>query len=87
MSQPPSISAHTVDWGRTRYEEAWRRQEALVAQRNTGEAPDTLVFTEHEPVFTMGVRRGAEGNLLWNAAELARRGVELVTTNRGGDIT
>lgn len=81
------ITATTLDWGRTRYGEGWKRQEQLVAQRNAGAAPDTLVFTEHDPVFTMGVRRGAEQNLLWNEAELARRGIDLVATNRGGDIT
>ncbi len=85
-ARPPTI-ATTLDWGRTRYAEGWKRQEELVARRNAGEAPDTLVFTEHEPVFTMGVRRGAEQNLLWNETELARRGIDLVTTNRGGDIT
>jgi len=58
-----------------------------VARRNTGEVGDTLVFTEHEPVFTLGVRKGAEQNLVWQAAELQRYGVEVVTTNRGGDIT
>lgn len=86
----PASSPHpldVVDWGRTPYTEAWRRQEELVAQRNAGTARDTLVFTEHNPVFTMGVRRGAEQNLLWNTAELSRRGIEVVTTNRGGDIT
>jgi len=85
---PAAVTAPEIlDWGRTRYADAWRRQEERVAQRNAGEAPDALIFTEHEPVFTLGVRRGAEQNLLWNEAELARRGVEVVTTNRGGDIT
>jgi len=87
MTPATSLALSTQDWGRTAYADAWARQEALVAQRNTGEAGDTLVFTEHNPVFTMGVRRGAEQNLLWQQAELARRGIELVTTNRGGDIT
>jgi len=82
-----SPALDVVDWGRTAYADAWRRQEELVAARNDGRAADTLVFTEHHPVFTMGVRRGAEQNLLWNPAELARRGIEVVTTNRGGDIT
>jgi len=87
-STPSPVPAlDLVDWGRTAYADAWRRQEELVAARNEGRAPDTLVFTEHNPVFTMGVRRGAEQNLLWQQAELARRGIELVTTNRGGDIT
>jgi len=83
----PSSALAVADWGRTAYADAWQRQEELVAARNDGRAPDTLVFTEHNPVFTMGVRRGAEQNLLWQAAELQRRGIEVVTTNRGGDIT
>ncbi len=88
MSVPsPATVPATLDWGRTAYADAWRRQEELVAARNDGRAPDTLVFTEHDPVFTMGVRRGAEAHLLWGEAELARRGIALVTTNRGGDIT
>lgn len=83
----PALALDVIDWGRTAYADAWRRQEELVAARNDGRAADTLVFTEHDPVFTMGVRRGAGQNLLWNSAELARRGIEVVTTNRGGDIT
>lgn len=87
MTAPTSSALATQDWGRTAYAEAWARQEALVTQRNAGEVGDTLVFTEHEPVFTLGVRRGAERNLLWNEADLAQRGIALVNTNRGGDIT
>jgi lipoyl(octanoyl) transferase len=86
MSAPAHPPA-TLDWGRTGYADAWRRQEELVARRNAGEAGDTLVFTEHDPVYTLGLRLGAEQNLIWNAAELARRGIEVVQTNRGGDIT
>ncbi|MBL9214028.1 MAG: lipoyl(octanoyl) transferase LipB [Opitutaceae bacterium] len=77
----------TLDWGRTGYADAWRRQEELVARRNAGAIGDTLVFTEHDPVFTLGVRRGAGDHLIWSEAELNRRGIGLVRTNRGGDIT
>lgn len=77
----------TIDWGRTRYEDAWRRQEERVAQRIEGSVPDTLIFTEHEPVYTIGMRSGAERHLVWQAAHLAREGIEVVKTNRGGDIT
>lgn len=86
-SAPALPALATLDWGRTGYADAWRRQEELVARRNAGETGDTLVFTEHEPVFTLGVRSGAEAHLLWDEAELARRGIAVVTTNRGGDIT
>ena len=80
-------TVRTLDWGRTAYPAAWRQQDDLVARRNAGAVGDTLVFTEHAPVFTLGVRRGAGENLLWDAAELQRRGIEVVQTNRGGDIT
>ena len=76
-----------LDWGRTGYADAWRRQEELVERRNTGEIGDTLVFTEHNPVYTLGVRRGADAHMLWDEAELAKRGIEVFKTNRGGDIT
>lgn len=86
-SSAAAPSANTADWGLTRYEAAWRKQEELVAARIAGTAPDTLVFTEHEPVFTIGLRSGAESHLVWNDEQRAREGVEVVKTNRGGDIT
>jgi lipoyl(octanoyl) transferase len=76
-----------LDWGRTRYEPAWRAQESLVARRLAGEIPDTLIFTEHDPVYTVGLRSGAEKHLVWDADRLALSGIEVVKTNRGGDIT
>ena len=86
-SAPAAQAFATLDWGRTGYVDAWSRQEELVVRRNAGEIGDTLVFTEHEPVFTLGVRSGAEQHLIWDEAELTRRGIAVVTTNRGGDIT
>lgn len=84
---PASPSPMTLDWGRTRYAEAWRRQEEVVARRIAGEIGDTLIFTEHEPVFTLGLRSGADTHLVWNAERLEREGIEVVRSNRGGDIT
>ncbi len=74
-------------WGRTSYADALARQTALQAARLAGSAPDTLVLTEHEPVFTIGLRTGAARHLVWDEATLAREGVEVHETNRGGDIT
>lgn len=85
VSSTPTCS--TVDWGLTRYAEACQRQEDLVVRRIAGEVPDTLVFTEHEPVFTVGMRAGAGNHLVWNSEQLSREGVEVAKTNRGGDIT
>ena len=83
----PVLPPATLDWGRSDYALARQRQEDLVAQRNAGEIGDTLVFTEHDPVFTVGVRPGANQHLLWTPAQLRERGVAVVSTNRGGDIT
>ncbi|CAM2769571.1 lipoyl(octanoyl) transferase LipB [Rariglobus hedericola] len=85
LTTTPPVSV--LDWGRTRYEAAWKAQDALVAQRIAREIGDTLVFTEHEPVYSVGLRSGAADNLVWDPEHLAREGIEVVKTNRGGDIT
>lgn len=87
MSSAAALATATLDWGRTPYREAQRRQEEWVARRIAGEVGDTLLFTEHDPVFTVGLRRGAEANLVWDPGQLHQAGVDLVKTNRGGDIT
>jgi lipoyl(octanoyl) transferase len=83
--RPPTLAV--LDWGRTRYEPAWRAQDEFVAKRIVGAMGDTLVFTEHDPVYTVGLRNGAADHLVWPAEHLAREGIEVVKTNRGGDIT
>lgn len=83
----PSGDVAIVDWGRTEYRGAWAAQDRLVQERIGGHIDDTLVFTEHEPVYTLGVRPGAEKHLLLDEAATAARGIALVKTNRGGDIT
>ncbi len=75
------------DWGAVPYEAAAARQADFVARRLAGGIGDTLVFTEHPPVFTVGLRGGAESHLVWNDEQRARAGVALARTNRGGDIT
>lgn len=84
---PPPAALTLLDWGRTEYRDAWNRQGELVARRLSGEIGDTLVFTEHDPVFTLGLRAGADAHLVWNHQQLTSEGVDVVQTNRGGDIT
>ncbi len=76
-----------IDWGRTEYEDAFERQKARVDQRRAGHCRDALIFTEHAPVYTMGLRKGADQHLIWTEAECADRGITVVQSNRGGDIT
>ncbi len=58
----------------------------MVAARKAGTIGDTLLLMEHPPVLTLG-RNSGRAHVLLADEELARRGVELVETNRGGDVT
>ncbi|GIV03027.1 MAG: octanoyltransferase [Fimbriimonadales bacterium] len=73
-------------WGRLAYLPAWERQKQLVQKRLEGRIPDTLVFVEHDPVLTLGSNFHEE-NLLLSVEDYRRRGIEVVRTDRGGDVT
>jgi len=75
-----------IDLRRTKYEEIWRLQKKIVALKQAGEMGDVLLFTEHEPVITMG-RAASFDNLLCSPNELKRKGVEIHEIERGGDVT
>jgi lipoate-protein ligase B len=72
--------------GRVPYEQAWRLQERLAGEIARGERPAVLLLLEHPHVYTFG-RRGQAENLLWDAKELERRGIESLWVDRGGDVT
>lgn len=69
------------DLGRVDYPSAWALQKRRVDQRIAGEIPDTILVLEHEPVYTLGRRRGAADNVL------APAGVPVIQVERGGDVT
>jgi len=75
-----------VDLGRIGYEAAFELQRELVERRKRGEIPDQLLIVEHPHVITMGRNAHAE-NLLASPEILERAGVELHSTDRGGDVT
>lgn len=81
-----SHSIPLYDLGRVPYRAALAFQHRAVALRSRGEAPDVLYAFEHEPVLTVG-RSGHDENLRAGTAELARRGIEVVPVERGGDVT
>ncbi|MGB0460132.1 MAG: lipoyl(octanoyl) transferase LipB [Opitutales bacterium] len=76
-----------LDWGRTPYPAALERQKERLEARCADRVPDALIFTEHEPVFTTGLRKDAQQHLLWDAQERDARGIQFCPSNRGGDIT
>lgn len=84
MTTKPVLSA--VHLGRIAYPDGVRLQESLVRARAAGRTGDWLLFADHPPVLTVG--RGAQpGGLKAEPATLARRGVEVFQSARGGDIT
>ncbi len=72
--------------GRIAYADGLELQERLVADRQQGRIPDTLLLLEHEPVFTLG-RNARKQNLLLPEEDLRARGFAVFETGRGGDVT
>jgi lipoate-protein ligase B len=69
-----------------RYAHGVRIQEALVEARQRDAVPDCVLFLEHHPVITLG-RRGRDQYLLASHEALARQGIDLIQSSRGGDVT
>ena len=72
--------------GRVSYVDGLDLQAELVALRQEGEIPDTLLLLEHEPVFTLG-RNARRENVLLSEDALRERGFAIFDTGRGGDVT
>jgi lipoyl(octanoyl) transferase len=72
--------------GRIDYPTALALQQRLVELRHQQRIPDTLLLLEHPPVLTLG-RNAHRANILASDEILKARGVEIVETNRGGDVT
>src|ERR1035437_4765332 len=77
-----------VDAGLMRYRAAWDKQLELHEKVLSGEmAAGVLMLVGHFPGITIGRRVEASKHLLATPAMLAARAVEVVETDRGGDIT
>jgi lipoyl(octanoyl) transferase len=72
--------------GTLHYAEALERQRARRAEVVAGTADDTLFVLQHPPVITTGRNAGLK-HLRISPEQLAQRGIALVETDRGGDIT
>jgi lipoyl(octanoyl) transferase len=72
--------------GRIAYREAWQLQKRLAAERADGTIGDRLLLLEHPAVLTLG-RHADESHVRASADELARRGIEVIRVERGGEVT
>ena len=71
----------------TEYREAWKLQQAIVKAKVAGTlANDVILVLEHPPVYTLG-RRGGIENLCVSKDRLIQDGIDVVSIERGGDIT
>jgi len=72
--------------GLIEYRRAYQLQKRLARSRIDGEIGDRLLLLEHPPTVTMG-RFGRMENVVASPARLAREGISLVFSDRGGDVT
>ena len=70
------------------YADALALQRELVERRKAGDVVDVLLLLEHRPVITLGVKGdGGRSHITASTSLLAREGVEVHETGRGGDVT
>jgi lipoyl(octanoyl) transferase len=75
-----------LNLGHVDYNTALQLQKTLVDLRKRDVIQDTLLLLEHPPVITLG-RNAKEKNIVASPEFLQQRGVELIETDRGGDVT
>jgi lipoate-protein ligase B len=81
-----NIIPRIEDLGLMPYRDAWAIQEQVHARVLAGEE-ERILLVEHSPVVTFGRRPGVDRHLIASADRLAAMGVEVVQSDRGGDIT
>ena len=84
LMSEPVISL--VDLGRLEYATALALQQQVCALRQQEQIGDVLLLVEHPPVLTLG-RNARREHVVADGELLARRGIQLFETNRGGDVT
>jgi lipoyl(octanoyl) transferase len=74
------------DLGTLGYREAWTLQEQRHADVVAG-GEERLLLVEHPHVITLGRRPGQMKNVIAAAGRLQQASVELIESDRGGDVT
>ena len=71
-----------LDLGMQAYKDSWSLQKELLDRRSNNEINDTLIFVEHESVYTLG-KNADENHILQNHPD----DVQTFHIERGGDVT
>jgi len=69
------------------YTKILRLQHRLYALRVDNRIGNVILLLEHSPVISIGRTLGADVHLLGDPLSLKSQGIEICSTNRGGDIT
>jgi lipoyl(octanoyl) transferase len=77
LRQPPGIEVRSL--GRQEFEPTWRAMQRFTEERDA-DTPDEIWFTEHPPVFTLGLNASREHLL-------APGNIPVVQIDRGGQVT
>src|SRR5437868_5255426 len=84
-STHPMGALQVRDLGRMSYLDALEIQTQTLEAVAAG-APDTLLLVEHDPILTLGANFHPE-NLLQAPEEYEKQGIQILPTDRGGDVT
>ena len=76
------MSLNIIDLGKCSYEASLEQQFDTHSKVLSQELTDTVIFVEHEPVYTLG-KNADQNNILTNYP----KDVEIYNIDRGGDVT
>ena len=86
IDTPETGPLEAVWLGRRPYRDVWALQKELAAARADGTIGDRLLLVEHDPVLTLG-RNADPSHVLAAPDDLARRGIDVIRVERGGEVT
>ena len=81
------ITENCLGEGLIPYAEGLRRQRERVLARQKDEIEDTLLLLTHPPTITYGRAADTANHLLLTPEAYKERGIEVIPTDRGGDVT
>lgn len=77
---------NVLDLGFMEYLQCFDLQKSLSELRSKNKIRDTLILVEHQPVLTLG-SNFHESNLLHSIEVYKKNGIDVIKTDRGGDVT